>query len=43
MADGGGIADDGCWAGGNRAGGGGIPAIVASSVHFARKLPLFRK
>jgi hypothetical protein len=38
MAEGGSAAD-----GGSMAGGGGIPTIAASSVHFTRKLPLFRK
>ena len=42
-AGGGSWVDAGCWAGGSWDGGGGGRVNVASSVHFARKLPLLRK
>src|SRR5258708_3025320 len=42
-ASGGSWVDVGCWADGNWGGGGGGRVSVASSVHFARRLPLLRK
>src|SRR6266446_6205481 len=43
-ASGGSWVDAGCWAGGGAWGGGGGGRVsVASSVHFARRLPLLRK
>jgi hypothetical protein len=42
-AGGGSWVDAGCWADGGWGGGGGGRISAASSVHFARKLPLLRK